>query len=70
MPGFLSHKKEMSLSPLSLFPFNIWKMLTDVLKAMVNNLFKENFSKKIKKSINVLTTFSISHKSDIKTFLK
>ena len=45
-------------------------MLTDVLKAMVNNLFKENFSKKIKKSINVLTTFSISHKSDIKTFLK
>jgi len=36
----------------------------------VNNLFKESFSKKRKKSINVLTAFSISHKSGIKTFLK
>ena len=51
MPGFLSHKKEMSLSPLSLFPFNIWKMLTDVLKAMVNNLFKESLVGKEKKKL-------------------
>ena len=43
-------------------------MLTDVLRKIVNNLFKESFYKK--KKINVLTDFSISHKSSIKIFLK
>ena len=41
------------------------------LRALVNNLFKESFYGKWKKKmINILTTFFISHKSDIKTFLK
>ena len=44
-------------------------MLTDVLRIMVNNPFKDFFMGK-KKKINVLTTFSISHKSCAKTFLK
>ena len=44
-------------------------MLTDALRLMVNNSFKENFYKK-KKVINVLTSFSISHKNDVKTLLK
>ena len=42
-------------------------MLTDALKAIVNNPFKENFYGKRKK-INILTVFSIFHKSDVKTF--
>ena len=47
-------------------------MLTDAISAFVNNLFKENFyeKRKEKKAINVLTIFFISHKSDVKTFLK
>ena len=46
-------------------------MLADALKIMVNNPFKESFyGKKKKKKTNVLTTFSISHKSGVKTFLK
>ena len=47
-------------------------MLTDVLKVMVNYLFKESFygRRKEKKTINILITFSIFHKSCIKTFLK
>ena len=36
---------------------------------MINNLFKKSFYGKRKK-INILTAFSISHKSDVKTFLK
>ena len=44
-------------------------MLTGVLKAVVNNPFKKSFYGK-KKTINVLTTFFISHKSGVKTFLK
>ena len=45
-------------------------MLTDALKTMVNNLFKKKFYRK-KKTINILTIFFfISHKSNIKTFLK
>ena len=44
-------------------------MLTNALKTLVKNLVKENFYKK-KKKINVLTAFFISHKSDIKIFLK
>ena len=40
-------------------------------KALVKNPIKESFyRKRKKKTINVLTAFFISHKSDIKTFLK
>ena len=43
----------------------------DALKALVNNPFKERFyEKRKKKTINILTTFFIVHKSGIKTFLK
>ena len=46
-------------------------MITNALRTLVNNPFKENFYRKRKKKvINVLTAFFISHKSDIKTFLK
>ena len=47
-------------------------MLTSALKALVNNPVKESFyeEKKKKKTINVLTTFFISHKINVKTFLK
>ena len=46
-------------------------MLTDVLKVMVNYLFKENFyGRRKEKKNNILITFSIFHKSYIKTFLK
>ena len=44
----------------------------NALRALVNNLFKEIFYGKRKKKIiiNVLTAFFISHKSDVKIFLK
>ena len=47
-------------------------MLLSALRALVKNPVKENFYRKIKKkkTINVLTAFFISHKSDVKTFLK
>ena len=45
-------------------------MLTDTLRAIVNNSFKESFYEKIKKVINILIVFFIFHKSDVKTFLK
>ena len=47
-------------------------MLTNALRTLVNNLFKESFHRK-KKTINILTDFFfflISHKSGVKTFLK
>jgi len=40
----------------------------DALRVMVNNPFKESFYGKKKKN-NILTKFSISHNSDVKTFL-
>ena len=44
-------------------------MLTYTLRAIVFNPFKESFYGKIKiKKINILTVFSIFHKSGIKTF--
>ena len=49
------------------------EMLTSVLRALVNNPYKESFFgkwKKKKKVINILTAFFISHKRGIKTFLK
>ena len=47
-------------------------MITDTLRVMVNNPFKKSFyeKEKKKKSINVLTIFSISYESSVKTFLK
>ena len=46
-------------------------MLTNILRALVNNPFKENFyGKRKKKTINILTAFFISHKSGVKFFLK
>ena len=47
-------------------------MLTSVLRALVNNLIKEKFYEKRKKkmAINILIAFFISHKSDVKNFLK
>ena len=45
-------------------------MLTNALRILVKNLVKESFYGKKKKTINVLTVFLISHKSDVKTFLK
>ena len=38
-------------------------------RVMVNNSIKESFYGK-KKTINILTTFFIFHKSDVKTSLK
>ena len=48
--------------------FKKGKMLTNVLRVLVKNSFKESFYGK--KKINVLTAFFISHKSSVKTFLK
>ena len=45
------------------------KILTNVLRALANNPFKENFYRE-KKTINILTTFFIFYKSDVKIFLK
>ena len=39
-----------------------------VLRVLVKNPVKENFYGKRKKTINVLTVFFISHKSNVKTF--
>ena len=39
--------------------------------ALVKNLIKESFyGKRKKKAINILIVYFISHKSDVKTFLK
>ena len=40
------------------------------LSTLVKNLVKESFYGKRKKTINVLTVFFISHKSDVKNFPK
>ena len=49
-------------------------MLTDALRTMINNPFKESFyekrKKKKKKEINVLTIFFISHRTGVNTFIK
>ena len=46
-------------------------MLTSVLRALVKNSVKENFrGEKKKKTINVLTAYFVSYKSDVKTFIK
>ena len=46
-------------------------MLTNVLRTLIKNPIKESFYGKREKIINILTVFFfISHKSDVKTFLK
>ena len=40
------------------------------LRALVKDPVKKKFIGKEKKTINVLTVFFISHKSNVKTFLK
>ena len=45
-------------------------MQTDAIRIMINNSFKEKFYGKRKKVINILTAFSIYHKSSVKTFFK
>ena len=51
--------------------FYLWVMLTSALRVLVNNPIKTSFyGKRKKKTINILTAFFISHKSDVKTFLK
>ena len=48
-------------------------MLTSALRALVKNSviqLKKVFMGKEKKTINILTAFFISHKNDVKTFLK
>ena len=46
-------------------------MLTNVLRTLIKNPIKESFYGKREKTINILTVFFfISHKSDVKTFLK
>ena len=48
--------------------FYKWEMLTSALRALVKNpVKKKNYGKK---KFNVLTVFFISHKCDVKTFLK
>ena len=42
----------------------------NALRTLVNNSFKESFYRKKKNNFNVLTIFFISHKSDVKIFLK
>ena len=61
------YKKEREENDL----FLEWKMLTSVFRALVKNPVKESlYVKRKKKTINVLTVFFISHKSDVKIFLK
>ena len=45
-------------------------MLTSTLRALVKNPVKESFYGKRKNAINVLIAFFISHKSNVKIFLK
>ena len=42
----------------------------NVLKVIDNNSFKESFYGEKKKTINILTVFSISHKNYVKFFFK
>ena len=47
----------------------IWVILISAFRTLVNNPVKKVFIEKEKK-INILIVFLISHKSDIKIFLK
>ena len=62
-------KKKLKLTHLQFEPFLFRERLTDVLRVIINNSFKENFMGKIKKkTINVLTAFSISYKNCVNFF--
>ena len=50
--------------------FFFLKNVNERRTALVKNLIKENFYEKRKKTINILTVFFISYKSDVKIFLK
>ena len=65
----LSIKKIERKAKLDILNFQM-VMLTNVLKALVNNPVKKSFYKKRNKSINILTVFFIFNKSDVKIFLK
>ena len=65
----LSIKKIERKAKLDILNFQM-VILTNVLKALVNNPVKKSFYKKRNKSINILTVFFIFHKSDVKIFLK
>ena len=45
-------------------------ILTSAFRILVNNSVKENFFWEKKKTINILTTFFIFHKNNVKIFLK
>ena len=64
-------KKSLRLGNTTFCYFNIpnREMLTNTLRVLVNNSFKENFYGK-KKTINILTVFFIFYKNGVKTFLK
>ena len=42
----------------------------NALRTLVKNSVKKSFYRKRKKNNNILTAFFISHKSNVKTFLK
>ena len=49
----------------------LWVMLTSVFRVLIKNLVIENFyKKKKKKAINVLITYFIFYKNNVKIFLK
>ena len=61
----------MLMNTLKVLVNNSWVMLMIIFRILINNLVKKSFYRKIKKKvINVLTTFFISHKNYVKTFLK
>ena len=51
-------------------PYFLLGNVNECCIVLVKNLIKESFYGKKKKVIKVLTAFFISHKSDVKTFLK
>ena len=56
------------LSTSMYLSLNLKVMLMSALKVLVKNPVKKKIMGKEKKTINVLTVFFISHKSDVKTF--
>ena len=62
----------LSLPVYTIYIFFIycWEMLTNALRALASNLFKDSFYEKRKEKLMFWYIFFISHKSGIKTFLK
>ena len=70
---FFFNNYYLSLEQLLVITYDIInrKMLTDALMTIVNNPFKKKFYvKRKKKTINILTAFSIPYKNSVKSFLK